>query len=105
MSTKSLLMPYMTTPRPDDDRSPWSLRSAQRPSAPSRAGQLPRPHEHRIEHLLRELPGERVLLARVVGAEQHRPVLGSELRPMAELRLGAQPEQAARRVPGEGAQA
>jgi hypothetical protein len=71
--------------------------------------QSPRPVEHLVEHRLGELPGERVLLRRVVAAEQHEasypgigPVSEAGLRPwnlLAERDEGPQ-----RTIPGERAE-
>src|SRR4051794_1404591 len=55
--------------------------------------QLPGPQEHRVGHRLGELAGERVLLARVEAAEEHRAAVGGfVLSAMRELgpRLYAQ---------------
>ena len=48
-----------------------------------------RASKHRVDHRLGQPPGEGVLLARVVGAEQHRPAVHAVLGAVAEARLAA----------------
>src|SRR4051812_41505266 len=62
--------------------------------------------ENGVQHRLGQLPGERVLLARVEAAEQHRATAREgEFRAMTELRPWPDGVQPACRIPGERAQA
>src|SRR5829696_5919440 len=80
----------------------WGLAARHHNSLP---GDFSRLLEHRVQHRLGELAGERVLLAGVKRAEQYgagsAPVLGE----VAEARPRANAEQQARRVPRELAEA
>ena len=77
-----------------------------RTSAPS---QLPSSREQIVEHRLRELAREGVLLRRVVAADQH-VAADERLGAVAEARLGTRdllpqpPQRSQRPLPGEGAQ-
>src|SRR3972149_1403717 len=89
-----------------DSRSPtWGSKSRTRTRAPSggtgrrrpkpcsEPGQLAGPAEDGVENLLAEPGGERVLLARVVGAE-HGPSVGEAgLDAVAEARARPKPRQ------------
>ena len=62
------------------------------------------PGEHGVEHRHGQLAGERVLLARVVGAEQRHAARELALGQMAERRAGAEPVVGRDGLPGELAQ-
>src|SRR5437870_13204201 len=59
--------------------------------------------EHAIEHRLRELARERVLLARVIGREEHHARGQAMLAAMRERRGGTRHEPAAAALRGEEA--
>src|SRR4051812_40380465 len=77
-----------------------SRRAATRRISPT-LRKLARPLEHRVEHVGRQLAGERVLLAHVVRAE-HRPASRQwYVRAVAESRLGPQSMMRCDRIPPE----
>src|SRR4051794_16909734 len=76
--------PTLYRPQPPDSLARVAVRSAGA-LALRQPCELAGPSEHAVGHRLRELPRERVLLARVKTADE-RPTLARQLGPVAEAR-------------------